>query len=553
MDYDVFISCKSEDYKYAEIIYEYLKRNDISVFLASIELRQKGESEYIRAISQAMKSAYHLIVFASKAEYIDSTWVFYEWDMFLNAKLKGRKQGQILTILKDVDIDDINIDLWKYESFTFDSFKGKILSYVETPNSKLRKEQAKRKAQEEARTSNDLPKMGNKVYESQIFISYKRKDKEIVLRIKDVIERNTGISCWIDLDGIESDAQFANVIIDAINKCEIFLFMYSSAHSRITDYKNDWTVRELDFAQYKKKRVVFVNIDATELTDWFYLLFGTFQQVDATKSESIEKLIKDICVWLNINDKEQTRHTSTICNTIYQNRTKLFRIGKEVIKMIRVPKGSFIMGHIPQVDKLSLSSSSYPHKVEITQDFYICDTPVTQGLWYYIMGVQPSRFNYSDKAPVDSVSWDDCMEFICKLNNALGVEFRLPTEAEWEYAAKGGNTSHNFLYCGSNDIDEVAWCIKNSDGMTHEVALKKANELGIYDMSGNVWEWCSDFYSDNFSEKETDPQGPSLGTQHVYRGGCWCEDDDCCVVSRRQGLHNYRSFGGLGFRLAMSV
>lgn len=150
MDYDVFISCKSEDYKYAEIIYEYLKRNDISVFLASIELRQMGESEYRRAISKAMKSTYHLIVFASKADYIDSTWVFYEWDMFLNAKLKGRKQGQILTILKDVDIDDINMDLWKYESFSFDSFRGKILSYVETPNSKLRKEQAKRKAQEEA-------------------------------------------------------------------------------------------------------------------------------------------------------------------------------------------------------------------------------------------------------------------------------------------------------------------------------------------------------------------------------------------------------------------
>lgn len=150
MNYDVFISCKSEDYKCAEAIYDYLKNNDIHAFLASKELRQMGESEYRRAISKAMKSAYHIIVFASKAEFIDSTWVYYEWDMFLNAKLKGRKEGQILTILKDIKVDDINMDLWKYESFTFENFREGILTYIETPDSRRRKEQAKRKAQEEA-------------------------------------------------------------------------------------------------------------------------------------------------------------------------------------------------------------------------------------------------------------------------------------------------------------------------------------------------------------------------------------------------------------------
>lgn len=150
MNYDVFISCKSEDYKCAEAIYDYLKNNDIHAFLASKELRQMGESEYRHAISKAMKSAYHIIVFASKAEFIDSTWVYYEWDMFLNAKLKGRKEGQILTILKDIEVDDINMDLWKYESFTFENFREGILTYIETPDSRRRKEQAKRKAQEEA-------------------------------------------------------------------------------------------------------------------------------------------------------------------------------------------------------------------------------------------------------------------------------------------------------------------------------------------------------------------------------------------------------------------
>lgn len=136
---------------------------------------------------------------------------------------------------------------------------------------------------------------------SRIFISYKRVDKDKVFKIKDQIESALGEKCWIDLDGIESDAQFANVIINAINNCEVFLFMYSAAHSRIIDYKNDWTVRELDFAQHKGKRIVFVNIDASQLTDWFYMLFGTMQQVDATNQEKIHRLILDLQLWLQIS------------------------------------------------------------------------------------------------------------------------------------------------------------------------------------------------------------------------------------------------------------
>ena len=125
---------------------------------------------------------------------------------------------------------------------------------------------------------------------ARIFISYKRVDKEKVFRIKDQIEVELNEKCWVDIDGIESDAQFANVIINAINNSEVFLFMYSSAYSKITDYKNDWTIRELDFAQQKKKRIVFVNIDSSELTDWLYMLFGTMQQVDATNTQSIDKI-----------------------------------------------------------------------------------------------------------------------------------------------------------------------------------------------------------------------------------------------------------------------
>ncbi|MBR5333951.1 MAG: ribosomal protein L7/L12 [Alistipes sp.] len=149
MQYDVFISCKSEDYKYAEEIYDFLTANGIYTFLASKELRKLGDSEYRKAISKALGSASHMIIFASKKEYIDSTWVYYEWDWFITAMLKGFKQGQILTILKDVKVNDINQDLWKYESFLFASYKEVLLSYVKTPESERRKEEKQKQLEEQ--------------------------------------------------------------------------------------------------------------------------------------------------------------------------------------------------------------------------------------------------------------------------------------------------------------------------------------------------------------------------------------------------------------------
>lgn len=134
--------------------------------------------------------------------------------------------------------------------------------------------------------------------EFKIFISYKRVDKDSVFSIKNVIEQKTGKRCWIDLDGIESDAQFANVIIKAIKNAQVFLFMYSHAHSEIEDYDTDWTVREINFAQKKRKRIVFVNIDSSPLTDWFELMFGTKQQIDASSKVLMEKLCKDLVRWL---------------------------------------------------------------------------------------------------------------------------------------------------------------------------------------------------------------------------------------------------------------
>lgn len=155
--------------------------------------------------------------------------------------------------------------------------------------------------------------------DNKIFISYKRYDKDIIFKIKDYIESNVGVKCWIDLDGIESDAQFANVIIKAINEAKVFLFMYSSSHAKIEDYDKDWTVREISFAQKKNKRIVFVNIDKTPLTDWFELIFGTKQQVDASSDTAMQKLCKDLKKWVGSTDYEKLTKNNGLEHKVYNS------------------------------------------------------------------------------------------------------------------------------------------------------------------------------------------------------------------------------------------
>lgn len=172
-------------------------------------------------------------------------------------------------------------------------------------------------------------------------------------------------------------------------------------------------------------------------------------------------------------------------------------------------------------------------------DFYIGKYPVTQIQWRAVMGNNPSKFKGDDN-PVERVSWNDCQNFIKGLNQKTGRKFRMPKEAEWEYAARGGNKTHNYTYSGSNSLDEVGWFKSNSGKTTHPVGKKKPNELGIYDMSGNVWEWCEDLGL---------PTWPS----RVLRGGsCGCFDSVCAVADRCMGLPDHKD-KGFGLRLAMDV
>ena len=216
--------------------------------------------------------------------------------------------------------------------------------------------------------------------------------------------------------------------------------------------------------------------------------------------------------------------------------------------MVWVDGGTFRMGATSEQGSDVESDEKPVHSVTLS-GYYIGKTEVTQALWKAVMGSNPSYLE-GDNLPVEYVSWDDCQEFIRKLNSMTGQNFRLPTEAEWEFACRGGNNSRGYKYSGSNYIDNVAWYWDNSGENTHHVATKTPNELGIYDMSGNVEEWCSDWYGYYSSGAQTNPKS-YRGSRRVYRGGGWNDHTWSCRSSGRIGYYPSFRSGSLGLRLAL--
>ena len=240
--------------------------------------------------------------------------------------------------------------------------------------------------------------------------------------------------------------------------------------------------------------------------------------------------------------------TSEIKRDVDNDKQVTITVNGVTFKMIVIEGGAFTMGATNEQVKIA-NTDELPHKVTLSS-FCIGQTEVTEELWKAVMGYIPDGFRGDIQRPVDGISWNDCQVFISKLNRLTGKHFRLPTEAEWEYAARGGNKSRGYKYAGGNVIDDVAWYNGNCN-TKQLVATKVPNELGLFDMTGNAAEWCQDWYSDYIVEPQTNPTGPTsdLGYGNVLRGGHYNEDARYCRVSYR--FFNLPSSSVGGLRLAL--
>ena len=242
----------------------------------------------------------------------------------------------------------------------------------------------------------------------------------------------------------------------------------------------------------------------------------------------------------------------------YKSNVLQFVVEGVPFEMVEVRGGTFTMGASSASE--SWGDDRPTHKVTV-DDYYIGETTVTQGFWQAIMGTTLTDFasqlgvctyGVGDDYPMYFISWDDCEEFIGKLNEITQMNFRLPTEAEWEFACRGGKNSKKYKYSGSNDIDEVAWYSDNSNASTQPVATKAPNELGIYDMSGNVWEWCSDWFGFYTRDSQDNPTGPASGDDRVMRGAGFSSYADETLLHTRYYGNPAKCYNNFGFRLALT-
>ena len=420
-----------------------------------------------------------------------------------------------------------------------------------------------------------------------VFISYSRKDTRTVDKICEAFDAN-GITYFIDRAGIGGGSEFPAVLANAIKSSKLFLFIGSK-----NSYDSKFTQSEVVFAFNKKEKgeIIPYIIDGSNLPDELDFTFSAINRRNI-KDHPIETvLINDINSKLgresNFNSEEDNPPTPDpkpgylkyilgvlavalgvvigvvmtgdepdpiVEEVVAENvitvpkegvdskQSNTFTANDVTFKMIAVQGGTYTMGAADN-DPEAYDWEKPAHK-ETVSDFMIGETPVTQKLWQAVMGSNPSNFKGDMQRPVEQVSWNDCQTFIRKLNQLTGQNFRLPSEAEWEYAARGGNRSNGYKYAGSNSVGTVAWYDGNSGSTTHKVKTKQPNELGIYDMSGNVWEWCQDKWCDNYNSLRN-------SGYRVLRGGSWINYAGYVRVSNRNYLTPGNRYRDLGLRLAL--
>ena len=344
---------------------------------------------------------------------------------------------------------------------------------------------------------------------------------------KDLNDRNCAlIKVGLGLQG----AQFEGSIVGNVDNKTGEYWVYMPQGNRMLKVKHpNYAPVMVTFADY--------GVEKVESNRTYELIVVTYPQYAITQNVTNQSL-----------DSQQSTPQTHL--TVSDNTISIPVKDGISIDMVRVEAGTFTMGATPEMEN-PFDNAKPIHQVTLTNDYYIGKYEVTQALWKAVMGKKPSRFK-GDNLPVESVSWNDCQKFISKLNIKTGKKFRLPTEAEWEYAARGGKKSRCYKYSGGNNISDVAWYYNNSGSKIYAVGSKQANELGIYDMSGNVKEWCQDWLGSYSSSLQVNPTGANSGYYCVGRGGSWDCVAGSCNSSTRFSFAPEDRYDDLGLRLVLS-
>lgn len=402
------------------------------------------------------------------------------------------------------------------------------------------------------------------------FVSYAHSDAvQVYPEIRRLHEM--GYRIWFD-EGIDPGNEWPEEIASAIEQAAQFIVFVTDQSVRSKNVRD-----EIHYALSLEKPFLAIHLFETQLPPGLALRMGAVQAVfkwrmsedvywrklervfpiSIGKVATLETDIREVIPTPHSQEAEdvelcvppsapppQPRQTQTIPDAPGETRTFAD------IEFVWCPPGTFMMGSPGFWSKFLFGETQ--HEVTLTSGFWLGKYPVTQAQWEKVMGNNPSGFKGNRQRPVEQVSWDDCQAFLKMINSLEKTAFRLPTEAEWEYACRAGTTT---AYCFGDDpaqLDDYAWYTNNSSSQTHPVGQKRPNAWGLYDMHGNVWEWCQDWYGDYLKGAVTDPTGPTSGSYRVNRGGSWYGDPwDCRSARRGRNAPEDRGLN-LGFRLALS-
>lgn len=398
----------------------------------------------------------------------------------------------------------------------------------------------------------------------EVFISYSYQDEQEALDIVSKLESN-GLNCWISKKNIIT-GDFTEKIIKSINNCKVLILVYSANSNKSKHVRN-----EVKIAFHKNIPIIPFRLDKTPPNEGFEYCLGSEIWIDAypkkeeqleTLVEAVNEVLKNCCE--NKKKKDTTNYRKR--KLIYIAAASCFILVSIIIFLIHTfnifdikedyfidiqPEMVFVEGGVFIFNEEGFGINGNADTV-VLKDYYIGKYEVTQKEWCKVMDANPSKWK-GKNFPVNNVSYNEVLSFLIKLSSETGKNYRLPTEAEWEYAAHGGSKTNHYKYSGSNKIPEVAWYKSNSSMKTHRVGKKTPNELGLYDMSGNVWEWCQSLFQERCLPDNAN--GTVCEVYYVLRGGSFGLSELNCRVASRDGAPP--SFntgdGGIGFRLVLDV